>query len=367
MVGEPMPEYRSFACFTIGANHVKNGLPCQDHAGSYDRYDEEKLSIAAVADGHGSSRYFRSDIGSKFAVEHAIRNIKEFVSVNSFSKENVCSNDTLEKLRRLAGSIIGSWMETVESDEKAHPFKEDERVQELEEKYKDRYLGDPELRYIHQAYGATLIAVAMTESYWFGIHVGDGKCQVLFEDGSWAQPIPWDNKCFLNKTTSLCDENVLLNFRYWFGYQDSKNNAFDFAYGPDSEDTDSEKKPAARPSAIFINTDGVDDSYPVHENEKHLESLYNTVVSSIAKEGFDATGAQIPALAKKFADEGSLDDVSIAGVVGKLPEQFYNTSAQQNDSPAPEETIRPEPPPDPEYLPVSEETTEDSLEQIISD
>ena len=331
------PTYRSFAHFTKGARHEKQQLDCQDYAYDYDNYADEKLAVAIVADGHGSSRFFRSGTGSRLVVECAMSGIKEFVTDKTFPAENNSNAEIHDKLRRLASSIIGSWKEAVETDEKDHPIKDDAKTLTLEDKYKNRYLNNPEPKYIHQAYGTTLIAVAMTENYWFGFHIGDGKCEVLFDNGEWAQPIPWDQKCFLNATTSICDDNALLDFRYWFGYRNSNGDVFEFNYGPDSDGIDSTKKTGAVPAAIFIGSDGVDDTYPVYENEKHMKYLYRLIVLNIAKDGFESTKNQISDLVKKLAESGSQDDVSMAGIVGELPSKLIEYLRVQDESDRAEE------------------------------
>jgi len=328
-----MPIYRSFAQFTKGASHIKHGLGCQDFAACHDHYADEKLAVAIVADGHGSPQYFRSDTGSSKAVEQAMSGIKAFVANTVFTAENISNAEIYDKLRRLASSIIGSWKEAVEADEKSRPLKDDKNTLTLEDKYRKRYLkDDPVPEHIHHAYGTTLIAVAVTENYWFGLHVGDGKCEVLFENGQWAQPIPWDQKCFLNSTTSICDDNALFEFRYWFGYRDLNGAVFEFAYGPDCDGIDSARKSGTKPVAIFIGSDGVDDTYPVHENEKHLKYLYRTVVLSFSKDGFESTKNQIKGLAEKLAEQGSQDDVSMAGiVVEKFDEEFIARLSDQHE------------------------------------
>lgn len=49
-----------------GATHEKNGLPLQDNCKIEEISD--KITIIAVADGHGSSKCLRSDRGSLIAV-----------------------------------------------------------------------------------------------------------------------------------------------------------------------------------------------------------------------------------------------------------------------------------------------------------
>jgi hypothetical protein len=345
-----MSIYRSFAHSTKGAKYVKKNpdFICQDSSDNYDHYEDEKLAIAIVSDGHGSSQYFRSDTGSRLAVKHAMENIKIFVEAKPFADkdnsneevaEDISNAEIHDKLCRLAGSIVNIWQKAVEENEKGNPLKDDEKIMSLEDKYKNRYLNiyknpeKPELKYIHQVYGTTLIASAMTENYWFGLHIGDGKCQVLLENGEWAQPVPWDKRCFLTTTTSICDDDALLGFRYWFGYRSSDGNVMEFIYGPDSGGIDTEKRSGVKPVAIFVGTDGVDDTYPIHENEKYLRNIYRLMLLSLAKDGFDGAQNQIKSFIEKLANQGSQDDVSLAGIVlEKLPDELIEILKLQDDA-----------------------------------
>jgi serine/threonine protein phosphatase PrpC len=292
-----MNAYHSFSCCALGASHKKNDLVCQDASLDNEKANDKKMSIAVVADGHGSPQYFRSDIGSQKAAEAALRGIRGFIAQNPAEPKSFADGNGEKLLEGLARNIIATWFSEVEEDEKNHPLKDDERLSLIGDRHKDRYLNDSDHQYFHHAYGTTLIAVAVTEDYWFGLHIGDGKCVVLFDDGNWEQPIPWDDKCFLNSTTSICDDDAISEFRFWCG--------------PTSKD---ERKPVA----LFVGSDGVDDTYPVYNNEKHLRRLYRSVVLSFAKDGFENTLPQIDELVQKLAEHGSQDDVSIAGIIGDV-------------------------------------------------
>ena len=54
-----------------------------------------------------------------------------------------------------------------------------------------RYLVEAFKNVNAKAYGTTLIAVCMTSEGWFGIHIGDGKCVELLENGTLCEPIPF--------------------------------------------------------------------------------------------------------------------------------------------------------------------------------
>lgn len=62
-----------------GATHEKNGLPLQDNCKIEEISD--KITIIAVADGHGSSKCLRSDRGSLIAVNTFCTVMKTICSI----------------------------------------------------------------------------------------------------------------------------------------------------------------------------------------------------------------------------------------------------------------------------------------------
>ncbi|MCM1498545.1 MAG: protein phosphatase 2C domain-containing protein [Clostridium sp.] len=263
--------------FTVqGASHIKKNKECQDAS---DSYQDENCTIAIVCDGHGGDDYVRSAIGSKMGCGVAIKNIKSFFK-GIGKDEFFLSPEKL--LKNLEASIINGWNEAITLYHSTHPFTEEE-LSAVSEKARKKYLGDGK---IESAYGTTMIAVAMNEDYWFGIHIGDGKCVAINPEGEFKQPIPWDPKCFLNATTSICDSDAIVRFRHFY----------------------SEKLPAA----VFVGSDGVDDCF---SNNEQLHNLYKTVLFSFAttdfKEASDGLADYLPRLSAK----GSGDDVSVAAIL----------------------------------------------------
>jgi len=296
-----MSAYKSFAVTVIGGSHIKHDKVCQD--ASF-KGDADDVSIAVVADGHGDDNCFRSDKGSKFAVACATEGIKDFVNYlnepeekklfrKSEPRKNSLSKEELEsqlKERLIRYGIIQAWFKKTSEDFTEFPITEEE-LENTGEKYRKRYSEGNDL---HHVYGATLIAAAITEDYWFGIHIGDGRFTVLYPDGSFDQPVPWDEKCYMNVTTSICDDNAFESARCYFSFINKE-------------------KPA--PVAVFLCTDGIDDNYPVNENEKHLFKLYRTIALAFAEDGFESTYKQLIDLATQFATKGKGDDTSIAGFI----------------------------------------------------
>jgi hypothetical protein len=271
--------YRSFACSAAGAHHVKNDTPSQDYTV---RYKSANLHIIAAADGHGSEAHFLSGRGARFACKCAVKRLKDFV----------LQGDQEDAFGKLASAIAADWKKCVINDWNNYREELPENPGCDGEIWSAAF--DDPLR----AYGTTLIAAVLlvpaskNKGRCFGLQIGDGKCVVIDKHGKVTQPIPWDDRCCLNATTSLCDGNAAEEFRYF--------------YSPAGD---------ALPAAIFIGTDGVDGAYPVYKNEKHLSALYQTIYGNFIKEGFDEGEKQLKEFLPEFSAKGSGDDVSIAGII----------------------------------------------------
>lgn len=267
---------QAFHLSTQGASHIKKNKECQDASDSY--YDEN-CAIAIVCDGHGGDDYVRSASGSAFAcaaAKSSILNFVEHVKIEELSRHHK------QLIHNLEASIISSWNEAVYEHYEQNPFSEAE-IAILSERAKRKYLQE---KRIESAYGTTLIAVAITKNYWFGIHIGDGKCVAVNPEGKFVQPIPWDEKCFLNATTSICDSDALNRFRSFY----------------------SEKLPVA----VFVGSDGIDDCF---STEQQLNNLYKTVLYSFATSPFDEAVADLSDYLPRLSAKGSGDDVSVSAVL----------------------------------------------------
>lgn len=77
-----------------GNGHYASGVECQD-SNSFDETDfsESEIKVIALSDGHGGIPYFRSAIGSKYAVEISKKLMLEFIKSH---KETLDSIDSLE-------------------------------------------------------------------------------------------------------------------------------------------------------------------------------------------------------------------------------------------------------------------------------
>lgn len=267
---------RSFHITAQGASHKKKHIVCQDAS---DSYCDEHCAIAIVCDGHGGADYVRSDIGSRFACEVAKENIISFLRKVDIE---TLTHNTEVVLRQLTACIISDWNVSIRSHFDSNPLTEAEKSV-ISEKARKKY-AQPDK--IDSAYGTTLIAAAMTRDFWFGLHIGDGKCVAVDQGSRFVQPIPWDEKCFLNETTSICDSHALENFRHFFSRK--------------------------LPVAIFIGTDGIDGCF---KDNEQFYNLYKTIICSFATTDFDQAYGELADYLPRLSAKGSGDDVSIAAVL----------------------------------------------------
>ena len=272
----------SFSHAETGYNHIKSNKVCEDASGFY---EEEGIRICAVADGHGSDNYPRTDRGSKYAVQSAINSIVGFVKEADPDQVLTDEQNHFSLLVQLSKSILKEWYQLVEEDIKEHPFEESE-LEKVSEKYKERYLSERMDNHLEKAYGSTLIAYAVTDNYSFGLQIGDGQCVVVDRNGSFSRPVPWDDNCQMNVTTSICDRDAIEEFRFFIS--------------------------DLSPSAVFCGTDGIDDSYAGAEE---LYAFYRSILKIIIEYGKDIGIDEVKEYLPKLTKQGSGDDVSVAAII----------------------------------------------------
>lgn len=267
---------KSFSLSVQGASHIKKNKECQDHSGCY---SDENYVVAIVCDGHGGDDYMRSAKGSYYACDAAETEIRSFLE--EIDSERFFS-DPERYMRDLEASIINKWNCAIDEDYESHPFTEEE-LSGVSERARRKYLQD---KRIESAYGTTLIAVAMNKEFWFGIHIGDGKCVKVSRNGEFSEPIPWDPKCFLNATTSICDSDAIEHFRHFYSKE--------------------------LPAAVFVGSDGIDDCF---KNAEQFHNFYRTVLYSLGTSDFDSSVAELKEYLPRLSEKGSRDDMSIAAIL----------------------------------------------------
>lgn len=282
-----------------GESHKATNKPCQDFSQAE---SQGAFAVAIVSDGHGGARYFRSDKGSETAVRCAKRAIAQFVKETSnthlfknrkLTQIGVNASETYDKaykaLSWLVASIIRQWNNDILKDAQSRNITDWER-QHVEQKYIDEFTNslNGEEGNFEKIYGCTLMAFVMTNDYWFAFQIGDGK-MVFFNRGDHGiednQYVPWDEKCFLNKTTSICDSYAVSEFR--------------FAFCGDGR----------FPEAVFLGSDGIDDTYG--DGDK-LTDFYIRLYKEIATSGHSKVENTLKSDLPIISKIGSQDDMSIA-------------------------------------------------------
>ncbi|MBW6533915.1 MAG: protein phosphatase 2C domain-containing protein [Mariniphaga sp.] len=298
----------TFHSTALGESHRVKNKVCQDAADSFE--DSEKgLFICAVSDGHGSDSYFRSDRGSELLVKIAVKAIREFIenidqklltvpftaipARNTELKNGTNRQETKQDVafRRLFSSIISLWNDEIYKDwMEDTPTLEEMQVVKVPETALNSFV---EGKNIEIAYGCTLIALARTSEYWFGFQLGDGKCIAFDSKAEWNEPIPWDEKCSGNTTTSICESDALDSFRYCYGNTDF-------------------------PPAVFIGSDGLDGAYGDIDEFAlpGLAMFYSGIIKSFEKNGVEKTQKEIDDSLPILSATGiARDDMSLAGIV----------------------------------------------------
>ena len=272
----------------IGYSHLQSGKPCQD--ASYAE-TSDRMSIAIVSDGHGGAIHSRSDIGAQLAI---------FAGQGVIETHPLSDWENPDKRQALFNEIVNTW--TVLTIDHYYDNLTEQAIAQLP------LFPDVEqsIRNITTLYGCTLMAACVHAEGWFAFQIGDGKCVTIHplqtdldfpENNSKflipnsklvTEPIPDDDRCFLNMTTSLCDPNAATEFRFCGG---DKNTT---------------------PVAIFLGSDGIDNSWGTDEA---LHNFYIEVLKHCTS-AENVTHDLAEAL-PQLSQAGSHDDMSVAAIVDK--------------------------------------------------
>ncbi len=256
-----------FAGSRMGGSHIKSGKPCQDASASF---AGEGWSAAVVADGHGSSRHFRSEYGSQFACQAAQEALNALFAEGAFLPGE-------EEMHFFKENILNIWRDKVVGHVEQNPWTPDELLDHAE-------LGCDS---IWIPYGSTVILAAAGEDWWFSVQLGDGDVALLGEDGKFSWPMPPSMVNVGNKTASLCMDDPMFEFRHVSGTQ--------------------------KPAGIIVYTDGIEKSFSEH-GKNLADFLY--VLWNIVRTGHEDKEHILMEGLRRVAEHSPVkDDVSAAGLV----------------------------------------------------
>jgi len=273
--------WRAICGSVRGTTHILNGKPNQDSIRSeIDRAGE--YGILAVADGHGSDKCFRSDIGSRLAVRTAVEMLERIVKQSNGSNLSFIK-DVIEN--KLPESILSIWRKRIEEDYLTARFSKLNKEKNIVSFGTDSMETETKLENMYLAYGSTLLATIATNEYAAGIQIGDGEILVVTEEGKVKSPIPKDERLFANDTTSLCSESAIADFRFFF-----------------------ERLSDRSPVLILLTTDGYVNSF---KNESGFLKVGSDILEILREEGSEYVEENIENWLTEASKYGSGDDITL--------------------------------------------------------
>lgn len=237
-----------------GPAHERANKPNQDAILWLPRTGQGNRVVGAVADGHGASPHFRSDVGARLAVEA----VTEMIAWDMDDGEIDHFDESL------AAEIVQAWRQRVDAHIAETPY-------------------NPPVPHGYTPYGATLLALGANETQMLVLQIGDGDLLVGFPDGTLAWPFDEDDGLVGEQTYSLCMSDAAQRFKLATFF---KTDGRPF------------------PHFVSLSTDGVGKSF--RDN-----GAFHAAVGSLrdlAFEDWERTLAALPDWLAKVTMQGSGDD-----------------------------------------------------------
>jgi hypothetical protein len=179
-----------------GAAHRAAGLPNQD-AVAVLTLDAGGI-VAAVADGHGHGRHFRSARGARLAVSIACQTAHDLAAGPGGLPG---AGAAVTELRRtLVPGIVDQWRAAVQRDVAAEPFTGAEEAVRRDDD-------------VTIPYGTTLLVAIGTADRLLLAQIGDGDIVCIRPGGAALRAVPGDPLLDGRHTTSLCSPGAADSFR----------------------------------------------------------------------------------------------------------------------------------------------------------
>ena len=236
-----------------------------------------------VSDGHGSSKCFRSDKGSQFAVEAGLLNLSW--ALRSLSNDLTTLQQTAEEI--LPRSIARSWQESVKLDLLESPFTGEEREAVVQASGLEAWQAVQQ-NPMH-AYGATLLATAANTHVMITFQLGDGDILQVNDRGAVSRINAKQTIQFGEETASLCLPDAWKQIDVMFKVLDERP-----------------------PALALLSTDGYSNSF---KSETGFLRVGGDILEIIREEGTDSLSASLPKWLEEASRLGSGDDVTLGLIV----------------------------------------------------
>jgi hypothetical protein len=164
-----------------GATHVKKHIPNRDTMFIWtpDNSGVGPPLVLAIADGRGSVRCCRSDLGAKFLVKIAARLLQNFADLAPDVTNQAALVDSTSKLGQ---AIVLNWQKAIEKHLAQNKLRPEEIARvgiAAGKSVQQQIAADPVL-----AYGATLLSILITESYALYLQFGEGDLLSVDRNGN---------------------------------------------------------------------------------------------------------------------------------------------------------------------------------------
>jgi len=299
-----------------GASHERTNLPNQDAIQWSPEKGDVLPLILCVSDGHGSAKYFRSDTGSRLAVDTAVEVIREFLDGQTDINNLSIIKRTAEE--KLTQALTHRWRGAVSSDIEARAFTLDEMTllkgktvsaqASVPNEDKDNSVSAEDLAtFGYLAYGATLLGVVVTEDYILYLQLGDGDILTVSEKGEVTKPLTADERLFANETTSLCSRDGWRDFRVDFQVMSGEP-----------------------PALILLSTDGYANSF---RDEAGFLKVGSDLLDMIREDGLESVSDNLEMWLAEASQAGSGDDITL-GLICRMDalEKLENQNAAFDNS-----------------------------------
>ena len=253
-----------------GAAHHAAEVPNQDAVAAFPIGPSG--AVAAVADGHGHSRHFRSARGARLAVTVACRAVHDLAPrLDGLAGPGQAGDEMREVL---VPGIAGQWRAAVHEDLAADPFS---RAEDAARGRDDATI----------AYGTTLLLAIAWREWLLLTQIGDGDIVGIRPDGSALLPVPGDPQLDGRHTTSLCMPGAESSFR--IGVVDTSRTEL---------------------LGVLLATDGYGNAQAARDWEAGLSA---DLAGLIATRPVQWLASQLPLSAARCASlDGSADDTTLA-------------------------------------------------------
>jgi hypothetical protein len=246
----------------IGAAHIARGKPNQDAVA----WAQRRLwTYLAVADGHGGAPHYRSERGSRFAVETMIALLGDVTNDGRLRESQVLAG----LIPGLGARLVARWREKVEADLARDPLSAPPDHESL------------------TIYGTTCLGAAVGPGFSLMLQIGDGDLFACAASGDVEHPIQPD-ATIGEQTYSLCLPNAAEHVKV--ALYTAPN-------------------PLCAPDFIFASTDGFAKSFDREEAVLDVVRFYR---AAVREKGLGKVTAELLPWLKECSEMGSGDDISVA-------------------------------------------------------